>query len=123
MAFFKVTFRPSPKTNLKIVTWPKSFSRALVRSELHLAQSYFACIAQGDFVFPSTMLQHPKETLLWAQVDALGKKLRTDLEAGLSENNEALKQRQETFGSNTFPEKPSRGFWVSRHLWTYFGLF
>lgn len=46
------------------------------------------------------------------QVDALGKKLQTNLEAGLSGADDDIRRRQDVYGSNTFPEKPSRSLLV-----------
>jgi hypothetical protein len=45
-------------------------------------------------------------------VDALGKKLQTNLEAGLSGADDDIERRQDVYGSNTFPEKPSRSLLV-----------
>lgn len=72
-----------------------------------LALLFFPCHIDSSQVRTSV------KAIFSTQVDALGKKLRTDLEAGLPGTEDDLQRRRDAFGTNTFPEKAARSLLVS----------
>lgn len=48
--------------------------------------------------------------------------LRSDVETGISGDDHEFAQRRDAFGSNTYPVKKGRTFWVNFCVDCYFGV-
>lgn len=57
------------------------------------------------------------------QVKGLSGLLRTNLELGINEDEADLLKRRNAFGSNTYPRKKGRSFWVYYLLLSSYSLF
>lgn len=45
-------------------------------------------------------------------MQGLARRLKVEFKEGLPDDEKDVKQRQEIYGTNTYPEKPPKGFWV-----------
>lgn len=57
------------------------------------------------------------------QVKGLSELLKTNLDKGINEDDSDLLKRRNAFGSNTYPRKKGRSFWVNFYLCFYFSFY
>ncbi|XP_074280695.1 calcium-transporting ATPase 10, plasma membrane-type-like [Silene latifolia] len=106
------------RTHAQVVRAANLFKEAAERAKV--SQEY-PDVPPGDYKISQDELaamskEHDLSALQqFGAVAGLAEKLKSNLEKGISGNEEELLERKNVFGSNTYPQKKGRSFW--RFLW------